>query len=66
MLTLTACASTTMRGGETSATAQTICQRIGESLPTRSRSDTPQTAEEIQALYLTFSAACPEFKHLIP
>ena len=60
---LTACANTTTLGGETEAE---LCRAWGQSLPTRSRADTDQTAAEIQEGYARFAAACPEFRHLIP
>lgn len=63
-LALTACETiTTTPGGETEAA---LCVEWGESLPTRSRSDTQQTADEIQTAYSVFAAACPDFEELIP
>ena len=49
-----------------SATEEAICDSIGYSLPTRSRSDTAQTSDEITRLYATFAAACPRQASLIP
>lgn len=48
------------------ATERALCQVWGESLPTRSRSDTEQTASEIQAAYADFLNACPGWAHLVP
>ena len=48
------------------ATEATICRLWGESLPTRSRSDTDQTQQEIGAAYADFAAACPLHSQLIP
>ena len=47
-------------------TETALCIVWGESLPTRSKSDTPQSATEIGDAYSDFAAACPEFVHLIP
>ena len=44
----------------------TVCRVWGSSLPTRSRSDTPETQDEIEAAYVDFAAACPKWRHLIP
>jgi PBP1b-binding outer membrane lipoprotein LpoB len=57
--------------GAVSATEQPeaeaeTCRQIGARLPTRSRSDTEQTIEEIGVLYASFALACPEFEHLVP
>jgi hypothetical protein len=60
---LTGCATIPIAGGATSAA---ICDSLGAALPTRSRSDTPQTADEIAVLYATFAAACPAQAGLIP
>ena len=60
---LTSCTTTQIAGGATSAA---ICDSIGAALPTRSRSDTPQTADEIARLYATYAAACPQHQRLIP
>ena len=54
-----------MRAGATETYAEQ-CFQWGNSLPSRSRSDTQQTKDEIQIAYGTFLAACPEFAHLIP
>lgn len=48
------------------ATEATLCRVWGESLPTRSHGDTPQTQAEIGNSYADFAAACPEYVHLIP
>ncbi|MCF6432650.1 hypothetical protein [Leisingera sp. MMG026] len=48
------------------ATENAICRVWGMSLPTRSRSDTPQTQAEIGEAYAVFAAACPNHSHLIP
>jgi hypothetical protein len=63
LVLMTGCVSTTMPGG---ATEREVCIAWGESLPTRSRSDTDQTKAEIQRAYATFAAACPAFADLIP
>ena len=49
-----------------SATEEAICDAIGHALPTRSRSDTTQTSDEITRLYATYAAACPQHQRLIP
>ena len=49
-----------------SATEEAICDAIGHALPTRSRSDTAQTSDEITRLYATYAAACPRQVTLIP
>tara|TARA_R110002073_G_scaffold18564_16_gene68641 strand:+ start:894 stop:1067 length:174 start_codon:yes stop_codon:yes gene_type:complete len=48
------------------ATDAALCRAWGESLPSRSRADTEQTAQEIGAAYADFAAACPDATHLIP
>ena len=62
-LTLSGCAP--MKGGAT-ATENTLCRIWGESLPTRSRTDTAQTQTEIGEAYADFAAACPAYARLIP
>ncbi len=62
-LTLSACESTRT---EATATEETLCTVWGQSLPTRSRSDTAQTQSEIGQAYADFEAACPDFADLIP
>ncbi len=62
-LMLTACQPMTNAAG---ATETALCRTWGESLPTRSRSDTPQTITEIGNAYSDFAAACPKFQDLIP
>ena len=52
--------------GEATATENTICRIWGESLPTRSRSDTAQTQNEIGEAYADFATACPAYAGLIP
>ena len=47
-------------------TAGALCRAWGESLPTRSRSDTEVTKSEIEAGYAAFAGACPDHDHLIP
>ena len=49
-----------------SATESTLCRVWGESLPTRSHADTAQTQAEIEEGYDVFTAACPDFKYLLP
>jgi hypothetical protein len=63
-LSVTSACVGTMTPG--SATEAALCETWGKSLPTRSRQDTGQTSEEIQAGYADFSAACPAFADLIP
>lgn len=66
-LTLTGCdRSKTPDGGTDTATAASLCRTWGESLPTRSRSDTAVTKIEIGETYADFAVACPDFIHLIP
>ena len=60
---MTACTNLPSVG---SATEEAICDSIGYALPTRSRSDTAQTSDEITRLYATFAAACPAQAGLIP
>ncbi len=62
-LILTGCSPMRTQG---TATESAICRALGEGLPTRSRSDTQQTQDEIGALYADFVAACPRFKNLVP
>lgn len=57
------CGSLTMPDG---ATEGALCQIWGESLPTRSRSDTEQTQAEIQVAYADFLGSCPDWSHLVP
>lgn len=60
---MTACTNIGTVGSETEGA---ICDSIGNALPTRSRSDTAQTSDEITRLYATFAAACPRSASLIP
>jgi starvation-inducible outer membrane lipoprotein len=60
---LTACTTIPSAVSETEVA---ICDSIGAALPTRSRSDTAQTSDEITRLYATFAAACPRHQALIP
>lgn len=62
-LILSGCSHST--GGAT-ATENTLCRIWGESLPTRSRTDTAQTQTEIGEAYADFAAACPAYAGLIP
>jgi len=48
------------------ATERTLCRVWGESLPTRSRSDTEETKREIAMAYADFVAACRDHAHLVP
>ncbi|MDJ0826971.1 MAG: hypothetical protein QNJ16_15870 [Rhodobacter sp.] len=70
LITLPACDLTRTAAGATDGTPgpteAALCRAWGESLPTRSRSDTGRTAEEIEAGYTDFASACPDFVHLIP
>jgi len=65
---LTGCAPSRIWDGaiDHGATEAELCRTWGESLPTRSRSDTARTADEIELGYTKFAAACPDFAHLIP
>lgn len=63
VIAMSGCADTTTPAGATEAE---LCRQWGGSLPTRSRSDTAQTADEIQQGYATFAAACPAWAHLVP
>jgi hypothetical protein len=65
LIFLTGCVNSTTPAIATETGAE-ICRQIGGELPTRSRSDTPQTQNEIQRLYAIFSLACPEWEGLIP
>ena len=60
---LTGCESTRVAA---TATEAEICRQLGGALPTRSRSDTEQTRDEITQLYATYSLACPDWVELIP
>ncbi len=62
-LILSACAPSRMQA---TATEQSLCQVWGESLPSRSHSDTEQTRHEIGQAYADFAAACPDNTDLIP
>lgn len=55
MLTATGCTTTTV---EATATEAALCDVWQDSLPTRSRSDTPETQEEIGRAYDVFEAVC--------
>jgi len=60
---VTGCGTTLIEGSETEAA---ICDAWGGALPTRSRSDTQATIDQITGLYATFAAACPDHGGLIP
>lgn len=62
-LILTACTPGATGG---TATVKTICESLGEALPTRARTDTEQTQIEIAELYADYAQVCPEYRHLIP
>ena len=62
-LILSGCASMTTPD---TATERALCRVWGESLPTRSRSDTEQTQTEIAEAYADFAAACSGFGYLLP
>jgi len=47
-------------------TEKELCVTWGESLPTRSRQDTPETQSEISDSYEDFGLACPDHVDLIP
>ena len=64
LVTLTGC-MTTMQT-EASATEAAICDAWGGALPTRSRSDTQTTIDQITGLYATFAAVCPDHEGLMP
>lgn len=63
VICLTACGNST---GVASATTDELCRQWGGSLPTRSRSDTQRTQDEIQSAYAAFDLSCPGYGHLIP
>lgn len=79
-LTLAACGNLSWQAGETTIpslkpprdqidlapVSKALCVSWGQSLPTRSREDTNQTQDEIEAAYVTFAAACPNHIDLIP
>ena len=75
-IALTACDLTRGMAGATDAPLRSqseaapvdtaFCETWGRSLPTRSRQDTEQTSDEIEAAYDAFAAACPGFTALIP
>lgn len=48
------------------ASESEVCRQLGQKLPTRSRSDTQLTQDEIQEQYAAYALACPDFAHLIP
>ena len=54
-LLTSACANTTTQAG---ATEIALCYEWGESLPTRSRSDTVRTQNEIQAAIAKHAVVC--------
>lgn len=61
---LTGCGLTPTGGGAMSEAA--LCREWGAGLPTRSRADTAQTADEIEGQYAVFARVCPAHIHLIP
>lgn len=63
VILMSACGTTRIEG---SATEREICRQMGESLPTRSKSDTQQTIDEISETYAKFALVCPGWEHLIP
>ena len=63
LLAVTGCETTLT---QVSATEAALCSAWGESLPTRSHSDTEQTQAEIETGYDVFVAACPDFDYLLP
>ena len=60
---LTGCMTTLAQASETE---NEVCRSIGAALPTRSRTDTQATIDQITMLYATFVAACPRHEGLIP
>ena len=56
LVMLTACNMTTTGAG--SATEAAMCDAWQDSLPTRSRSDTPETIAQIGRAYDVFEAVC--------
>lgn len=70
-ITMTGCGPMNGTAGAIEAQAQgpvseALCRAWGDSLPTRSRADTGQTALEIERGYEAFAAACPQFERLVP
>jgi len=63
VIVLTGCGNTPT---EVSATENELCLAWGDSLPTKSRSDTGQTVDEINIAYGVFADACPAYDYLIP
>ena len=66
ILLLAACQGSGPTATVGGATEATLCRVWGESLPTRSHADSPQTQAEIGDAYADFAAACPAHAHLIP
>lgn len=67
VICLPGCESLTTRVIETETASEAeLCRQWGAALPTRSRSDTQQTKDEIQQAYAAFSLACPGWAHLVP
>ena len=74
-IALTACDLTRGMAGATDAPLRSqsepapvdtaFCETWGRSLPTRSRQDTEQTSDEIEAAYDAFAAACPGFQSVV-
>jgi hypothetical protein len=60
MLLAGACA-TTNPTSEATETERALCDEWGQSLPSRSRSDTDWTRAEIGVAYDVFAAACPGY-----
>lgn len=67
MIWISGCGISTTPVIETeTATEAELCRQWGDKLPTRSRLDTKQTQDEIQAAYAAFALSCPNWIHLIP
>lgn len=66
VLLVTATSGCVTLTGAVTATEKELCQTWGESLPTRSRSDTEQTQKEITRAYADFANACPGRVDLLP
>ena len=54
------------RTPEATATEAALCRAWGQSLPTRSSRDTPETQDEIGQAYDVQAAACPDYARYGP
>lgn len=63
---LGACSTWRIADTEINPRADEVCWQWGDTLPTKSQSDSAQTRYEISINYAAFSIICPDLKHLIP